>query len=119
MPAAAPYRRDSSCPQLRQRRFVARSRTMPVLEPGSQFGLQQLAGRRVRQFPHEQDLVGQLPFCEPRPEKRAQLVAARCSTRPEHDEGERPLLPLLMRNGNDRRFGDGMMRDQRVLDAPR
>ena len=78
--------------------FVLNCLVAPVLEPGSQLGFQQLAGRRVGQFRHEDDVFGQLPLREPTGQKAAQLECCRGLPGPQHDH----------RQGRSSHFVSGM-----------
>ena len=52
-------------------------------------------------------------------EEVVQLLGGRGLALAQHDDGERPLLPLLVRDPDHRRLGDGRVAHQRVLERDR
>ena len=90
-----------------------------VRELLAQRGLAELADARLRDLVDELEPVRQPPLREPRREELAQLVARRRLPLLQHDRRERPLGPLLVRDRDHRRLGDGRVRHQRVLELDR
>ena len=67
----------------------------------------------------ELEAIRQPPLGEARREELAQLVVRRGRALPEDDDRERPLRPLLVRDGDDRRLRDRRMAHERVLERDR
>src|SRR5919198_1534128 len=79
-------------------------------------GLPELANRRLRNLLDELDAVGQLPLRELRRDELAEIVARRVLALLQHDDGQRPLLPLLVRHSDHRGLRDGRVAHDRVLE---
>ena len=96
-----------------------RVRQPVVLEHFAQPGLQQLAGRGVRQLGDERDVVGKPPSRDLVLQEREQLIARQLLPRLLHDDEQRALLPLRVGDADHRRLGDGGMPHRRVLQRDR
>src|SRR5215208_5389167 len=82
-------------------------------------GLAELADRRFGDLVDELEAVAQLPLRELGRDVLAQLLPRRRLALLEHDDGERALLPLLVRHRDYRRLGDGGVAHDRVLERHR
>src|SRR3546814_2517249 len=90
-----------------------------VLEPLTQRGLEQLAGRGMRQFVDEDDLVGQPPFGDARGEMVADLRARHLAAPSANDDQQRPFVPFGMRDADRRGLGDAGAPDRDVFKLDR
>src|SRR5215218_66779 len=68
----------------------------------AQCGLAKLADGRLRDLRQELEAIRKPPFREVRREELAQLVCCRACAVAQHDARERPLGPLLVRDGDHR-----------------
>src|SRR5260221_550817 len=90
-----------------------------VLEHLAQFRLQDLAGRGVRDFGDEDDVVRELPLGEVIAEIAQDVVLVLFRALAQGDDEERALAPARMRQADHRRLGDGGMADGGGLDIDR
>src|SRR5439155_15895559 len=81
--------------------------------------LAELARGALWYLGHELERVGQPPFREAGREERAELVRGRGLPGLEHNDREGTLLPLRMRDRDDRGFGDRGVTHERVLERDR
>ena len=70
----------------------------------AQLGLQELAGRGMRQRVHEDHVVGHPPFGDARRQEVENAFLRRIRAGLGMDDQQRPLLPFLVRNGDDGRL---------------
>src|SRR5262245_25794649 len=98
---------------------LGRLRRLRARELLAERRLPELADRRLRDFVHELEPVGEPPLREARGEELAQLLVRDLGALLQHDDRERPLRPLVIGHGDDRRLGDGLVPHERVLERDR
>src|SRR6185437_1643392 len=113
MKAALPARRPLAM------RSSSSARQVVILEHLAQPRLQHLAGRAMRHFRDEDDVIGQLPFRDLGLEEPEDRFFARVLARLRDDDQQRPLRPFRMRQADHRRLCDIGMAHRDVLDIDR
>src|SRR5262245_63364939 len=98
---------------------LGRLRRLRACELLAERRLPELADRRLRDLFDELEPVGEPPLREVRGEELAQLLVRRLGALLQHDDRERPLGPLVVRDGDDRRLGDRLVPHERVLERDR
>src|SRR5262245_60193896 len=104
---------------IRPATFTSGGRHCRLRELLAQRRLPILADRRLRDLGDELEPVREPPLRDARREEIAELFAGRAAARPQDDHGERPLLPLLVRNRDHGRLRDGRVSDQLALERDR
>ena len=97
-------------------RASLRAVPLPGGEVLAEFGLQEFSGGGVGKLLDADEVVGDLPAGEAAFEEGAQLGGIDGAVFGD-DDGERALLPLGMRHGDDGSFADGLVGDEGVFEV--